>query len=843
MFCDNVNAKCQINVRKTAIAVMLLGCVLSCTRITEVKNSAARHFVQKSSWAESMLASRKVYLQNYTEYAIELGPWYTTGTLQSKGFSDSLFPEKKVDLQAKDKNGKALWTKNMSWPDGEVHELQGGVNAVTYLSREISADQDVTFTVSLGSDDGLEVWLNGKKLYSHDIGRGVKPDQERVDLPLKAGANEFLMKIHNKARDYGFYFDVFQNSAAVQLWHAIAARYPAQCKRMARDLAGGQHLKWFDQAKGVDVEKKMIESVLDDLGNVRRNTEKAKAEKTKIEKAKFEKEYKLLTRKNVSNQDRRWLDLYEKSSEHRDISEIIDINKRYLILPVNNSAPKRRIAVVIDGKNVREFLIHLGSDDPQYWVWLDVSRFRGKKATLLMNETPGNSRELSAIYQDDKLRNAETFYKEKHRQQFHFSSRRGWNNDSNGLVYYKGEYHLYYQHNPYGTRWDNMHWGHAVSTDLVHWNELPIAIYSTRFGDAAFSGSAVVDYNNTTGFKTGDEDVIVAAYTSTGRGESLAYSNDRGRTFTDYPGNPIMKHKGRDPKVIWYEPGKHWVIAIYEEVKQTNFKGIAFYSSKTLKKWTRTGQVNGFYECPEIFELPVDGDKSNTKWVVYGGDGAYMIGEFNGKTFTPDGPKIKYNYGRGFYASQTFNNIPKEDGRRIQIAWGQISTPGPFNQSMLFPVSLTLRTTNEGIRMFAEPVAEIKNIHDKKHTWKNKTLTPGQDLLSGITGELFHIRGSFKVNSTADIRFNVRGREVRYDAASQQLMYGGSAKLEPQNGIITLEILVDRNSIEIFGNNGRVYMPRGGRLDENNKKLKLSAKTGDVKVDLLEIYKLKSIWK
>ncbi len=822
--------------QKTATAVIIVGCVFSCTLIAEEQNDGAQYFVQKSTWAESMLASREVYIQNYTGYVAELWPWYTTGTMQAKGFDDPLFPEEKVDLKAKDKNGKALWTKNIRWQDGKVQYSKGGANAVMYLYRVINSDKAITVTASLGSDDGIEVWLNGKKLLSRNISRGAKPDQERVDLPLKAGANDFLMKIHNRTKgDTGFYFDIFQNSTAVQLWGAIAKKYPVQCKSMLRDLGGDQAMKWFDGAEGVDIEKKMITSVFESLESVR-----SKVEKGKDKKATFEEEYGVLAVNNVSNQDRRWLDLYDKCGSYRDELESLVINKRYLILPVNNNAPNRRITVVIEGKKVREFDIRLGSDDPKYWVWLDVSEFRGKRATLLMDNKPGYSKELAAIYLDDKLKNAETFYKEPARQQFHFSSRRGWNNDSNGLVYYKGEYHLYYQHNPYGTGWGNMHWGHAVSTDLVHWKELPIAIYPHEFGDWAFSGSAVVDYDNTAGFKTGNEDVIVAAYTSTGRGEVIVYSNDRGRTFTEYSGNPVVKHKGRDPKVLWYEPGKHWVMAVYDERPH---KGIAFYSSTDLKDWKFNSWIGGFYECPEMFELPVDGDKSKTKWVVYGGDGDYMIGEFDGKTFTPDGGKIKFHYGNCFYASQTFGDIPEKDGRRIQIAWGRIGTPGPFNQCMLFPVSLTLRTTTEGIRMFVEPVAEIKNIHGKKHTWKNRTLAVGQDLLAGLSGELFHIRGSFKVDSTADMSFNIRGREVRYDAASKQLIGRKPAKMEPQNGVITLEILVDRNSIEIFGNNGRVYMPIGGRLDENNKKLKLSAKTGDVKVELLEIYELKSAWK
>ncbi|MCH9021466.1 MAG: GH32 C-terminal domain-containing protein, partial [Planctomycetes bacterium] len=508
---------------------------------------------------------------------------------------------------------------------------------------------------------------------------------------------------------------------------------------------------------------------------------------------------------------------------------------KYLNIPVKHGGKKRTVSIIIDGHKVREFAIELADNEVDYWVWLDVEAFRGKRATLKVNSLAIQSKALEMIYQDNKVNAPKGFYKEKNRQQFHFSSKRGWNNDSNGLVYYKGEYHLYYQHNPYGWKWGNMHWGHAVSTDLVHWKELPIAIYPHRFGDWVFSGSAVVDKDNTAGFKTGTEDVIVAAYTSTGRGEAIAYSNDRGRTFTDYAANPVVKHSGRDPKIFWYEPAKHWAMALYSNIDKK--RTIAFYTSPNLKDWTYQSNVPGFYECPEIFELPVDGDEAKTQWVLYGADGNYMIGSFDGKTFIPDGDKIRFHTGNCFYASQTFNNIPAEDGRRIQIAWGRIATPGmPFNQCMLFPVVLTLRTTEEGIRMFTEPIAEIEIIHGKQYAWNNEILTPGKNPLSEITGELFHIRGLFDVGSAAQMGFLIRGTQVLFDAEKSQLSCNGkTATLKPKNGKITLEILVDRNSIEIFGNKGRVYMPIGQILPENNKTLALFSKGGHVKIDLLEI--------
>jgi len=516
--------------------------------------------------------------------------------------------------------------------------------------------------------------------------------------------------------------------------------------------------------------------------------------------------------------------------------------KRYLNLPVKHGAAKRRMSVTIDGKVVREFEIELADGEPDFWVFLDISGFKGKQATLQVNALGRGSKGLTSIAQSDTIKGTENLYREKHRQQFHFSSRRGWNNDSNGLVFYKGEYHLYYQHNPYGWNWGNMHWAHAVSTDLVHWKELPIAIYPHRFGDWVFSGSAVVDWNNTAGFKTGTEDVIVAAYTSTGRGEAIAYSNDRGRTFTDYEGNPVVKHRGRDPKVIWYEPGKHWVMALYSEIDKK--RTIAFYTSPDLKDWEYQSHIDGFYECPEIFELAIDGDKSDTRWVIYAADGNYMIGRFDGKVFTKESGKHQGNYGNCFYASQTYNDLPAADGRRIQVAWGRIATPGmPFNQCMLFPCVLTLRTTADGIRMFAEPIEEIERLHKKQHHWRNVALKPGQNILSELSGDLFHIESAFDTQDAERVGFVIRGVEVVYDVGKQQLScQGKTAPLKPQDGQVQLEILVDRTSIEIFANNGHVYMPIGIIGADDNRSLQVFGQGRNPKLASLAVYELDSAW-
>jgi fructan beta-fructosidase len=513
---------------------------------------------------------------------------------------------------------------------------------------------------------------------------------------------------------------------------------------------------------------------------------------------------------------------------------------RYLNLPVKHKAPRRRMSILVDGQPVREFEIELADAEPDYWVFLDLQPFRGKTLTLQVDRLPEGSQALKRIETADTVRGAENLYSEKLRPQFHFSSRRGWNNDPNGMVYHQGEYHLYYQHNPYGWDWGNMHWGHAVSADLVHWRELPIALYPRRFGDWCFSGSAVVDQDNASGFKTGDETPIVVAYTSTGRGECIAYSNDRGRTFTEFAGNPVVKHRGRDPKLLWYAPGKHWVMVVYDEA-EGKARDLAFYTSADLKTWQYRSRLGGYFECPELFELPVDGDPKNTRWVVYAADNEYCLGKFDGKIFSPIPGRHKGAQGDCLYAAQTFSNAP--DGRRIQIGWARIATPGmPFNQMMTFPVELTLRTTDDGVRMFANPVREIEKLHAKKHAWKD--VAPPAGPLPGVDGELFHIKAEFDPRGAGEVGLDVRGVPVVYDAKKQMLTCGkASAPLKAVGGKVRLEILADRTSLEIFANDGRVYLPVGVTPAASARGVRVITRGNPPHVTSLEIYELRSAWK
>ena len=246
-----------------------------------------------------------------------------------------------------------------------------------------------------------------------------------------------------------------------------------------------------------------------------------------------------------------------------------------------------------------------------------------------------------------------------------------------------------------------------------------------EFGDWAFSGSAVVDHDNRSGFYRGRvKDPIVAAFTSTGRGECIGfYIPDISRQiFYEYDKNPVVIHQGRDPKLLWHKPSNRWVMAVYDEFEGKQW--IAFYSSPDLKKWSFESRIEGFFECPDLFELPVSGKPGESRWVLYAADGAYVLGQFDGKKFTPDSKQKQRVWYGNFYAAQTFSDTP--DGRRIQIGWGNgIAFPGmPFNQQMTIPCELTLHSSAEGIRMFARPVAELASLRGKTQSWRD--LAPGR---------------------------------------------------------------------------------------------------------------------
>jgi fructan beta-fructosidase len=549
--------------------------------------------------------------------------------------------------------------------------------------------------------------------------------------------------------------------------------------------------------------------------------------------------------------------LAAKRPRRTDEEKEIVLNKSYLNLPVQNNVSKQKVSLVIDGKTFSEFDIRLAVDKPDYWTFMDISLLKGKKALLKARRVPVRSKGFGMIYQDDKPKEEDTIYKEKLRPQFHYTAKRGWLQDPVGLIYYDDLYHMFPLHYPYGWDEGRKGWGHAVSKDLIHWKELPMAIYPYD-NNSIYSGSAVVDKNNTSGLQTGQEKVMVALHSLSDKPvQCLAYSNDRGMTWTNYSGNPVIGDRRaivgnediRDPKVFRHEPTKKWVMVLFEGT------GNSIFTSDNLKDWEYQSHIDDSWECPELFELPVDGNPENTKWVMYGAAGVYMIGDFDGKKFTMETGKHYYSTGKLnsafkhkgiFYASQTYNDEPK--GRRIQLGWGIVEFPDmPFNQMITFPAELSLRTTSEGIRMCANPIEEIETLHIKKFTLTDIRIGDDgrRDLLKELKvdlGRLLHIKAEFEMGprkSYGVFGLRINGFEIEYDARHNRL---NDAFLNFEDGKIYLQILMDRSSVEIYANHGRLYLADAHFSVNFPKQLELYHLWGNVHLSKLQIYELKSIW-
>ncbi|MDQ6598916.1 glycoside hydrolase family 32 protein [Bacillus salipaludis] len=485
--------------------------------------------------------------------------------------------------------------------------------------------------------------------------------------------------------------------------------------------------------------------------------------------------------------------------------------------------------------------------------------------------------------------------KEKFRPQFHFSPESNWMNDPNGMVYYAGEYHLFYQHHPYGTTWGPMHWGHAVSKDLIHWDHLPIALAPDEHGDI-FSGCVVVDWKDSTGFFNGASGLVAIfthadQYPESGRPrqrQSLAYSTDHGRTWIKYEGNPVLVEDSitdfRDPKVFWHEETNRWVMILAAG------NHIRFYTSHNLMSWEFTSEFGaesgshaGVWECPDIFKLPVDGDLNSNKWVMIvsiGNDSAYVegsrtqyfIGQFDGVSFTnenSDETVLWLDHGRDNYAGVTWSDILKEDGRRIFIGWmsnWKYANETPtidWRSAMTLPRELTLKETSDGVRLVQTPVAEFESIRGEKQSWDNITFEPEENILADVSGDQVDIIAEFEFQSATEFGFKIRKSAdeettIGYDAIKNFLFIDrnrsgvsnfnkyfpckhGASLLKSDNRI-KMRILVDRSSVEVFANDGEVVLTDLIFPHPESNGLEIYTKGGSVNLVSLSIYQLSSIY-
>jgi fructan beta-fructosidase len=475
-------------------------------------------------------------------------------------------------------------------------------------------------------------------------------------------------------------------------------------------------------------------------------------------------------------------------------------------------------------------------------------------------------------------------YQENYRPQIHFSPKEKWMNDPNGMVFYKGIYHLFYQYYPNGITWGPMHWGHAESRDLFHWKELPIALYPDSLG-YIFSGSAVVDSNNTSGFGRNGKIPLVAVFThhdpireKVGRNdfqnESIAYSLDEGKSWTKYTGNPVLKNPGirdfRDPKVMWYAPGKKWVMTL------ATLDHVTFFSSPDLKNWKKKsefgkeiGAHGGVWECPDLFSLKL---KGKTYWIVIsnlnpggpnGGSATqYFVGEFDGNKFTPIDNDIRWlDYGPDEYAGITWSNT---NNRKIFLGWmsnwqyaGQVPTE-KWRNAMTIPKELALKQVDHNLFLTSNPVKELAGI-EQSPVDENNSLAKGKEIKNLPVQFLLKLSMD-RLTDYSIILSNDKEEKliVGYDNIGKRYYIdrtkSGKVDFNPEFAKISyaprltnaptsnIELVVDASSIELFADEGlsvmtSVFFPNGNFIH-----LQIKNHSGLI-IKNLKLLPLKSIWR
>jgi fructan beta-fructosidase len=474
-------------------------------------------------------------------------------------------------------------------------------------------------------------------------------------------------------------------------------------------------------------------------------------------------------------------------------------------------------------------------------------------------------------------------YKEKYRPQFHFTPPVNWMNDPNGLVYHKSEYHLFYQYNPFGNRWGHMSWGHAVSKDLVHWQHLPLALAEEK-DTMIFSGSCVMDINNTSGFAIQPGQIpMVAVYTAhiEGKNQSqhIAYSLDDGRTWTKYNHNPVLdlnKKDFRDPHVFWYEPQRKWVMSVVWPIE----KEIHFYQSKNLKQWQYmsrfgpAGDTTGIWECPALVKVPVEGKPNQSKWLLMHSPAPYMqyfVGEFDGYVFSNQKNVetiLRPDYGPDYYAAIIYNNLPANHVP-VSIGWvnnwnyaNDIPTT-PWKSAMSLPRRLSLKKKDGKWILIQQPVDEIRPLRSASSSWRNINVRSTHTLpVNGQNIELKLIAEpvSGSISGVRLAKGNGRYIEVGYDY-DKQLLYidrstagenGFNAAFPKQSryettvktnkGKLTLHIFFDKSILEVFSNNGEAVMTAQLFPAEKDDGVELFSNNKLIVFEKLDYWSLKSSW-
>lgn len=522
--------------------------------------------------------------------------------------------------------------------------------------------------------------------------------------------------------------------------------------------------------------------------------------------------------------------------------------RKYLVLPVNRRATGKGLEFYENGDLVYDLKVNLDLLDPEQHFYLNIERWAGKKLELKC-EPDMRFEPLQA----DARPHDGTLYEERYRPGFHFSARSGWLNDPNGLVYYRGRYLMFFQHNPVGHHWGNMHWGMAESDDLLHWTEREVALYPDERG-VVFSGSAIVDKRNATGLKENDHDAILLFYTAAGGSsvtsqersftQCLAYSTDGGLTFRQYDRNPVVPHleeRNRDPKVSYYAPKDCYIMALY--LAGCRF---ALLSSRNLLDWTLLQQIElvDDEECPDFYPLPVDDDPANVKWVFSAVTDKYLIGSFDGERFKPETETRLLHFGANSVASQSWSDIPEADGRRIRIAWNDFEVPNmPFNQSMTFPCEMKLRTFAGEPFLCAYPIREIERLYGDIRELPIGKLPAGHIHTEELPRRHYDISLRIAQAEQAVFRISAFGLDIACNGQTHELKcLGHTAPFESFGDRVELRLLADVAGVEIFINGGKAFLSVGFLMDYNLNRLEIGGADREITFEEARIAEIRSIW-
>lgn len=512
----------------------------------------------------------------------------------------------------------------------------------------------------------------------------------------------------------------------------------------------------------------------------------------------------------------------------------IEIKHKYLVFPVNTFCPQIKHRFYYDGDEVCRLNIKIDKENPSFTAYVDMSKYIGKVIELVLPEG------AETAFEESDVMDIPGLYKEDFRPTVHFTTRNGWTNDPNGLVYLNGEYHMFYQHNPCEAKWNNMSWGHAFSRDLIHWEEMDVALWPDKTGEM-FSGCGVIDERNLLGLQNGNTPTAVLYYTATDPFiQYMAYSTDGLRTIHKYgkPIVPTITNVNRDPSVIYCDEIGAYVMALFLE---NDVYGIL--TSNDLVNWELIQKFSfpGDYECPDLFHTICNGEK---KWVIMGARSRYMVGDMTKDGFIPCQDPITLSHWGSAYAGQSFSNTP--DGRIIRIDWDKWNIPNlKINGQMSVPNELTLEKHGDTYYLSAKPVREFETLYNKSTLLENVKLEKGSAKYINATPGAHIIKMSCEPTD-AIIELNVFGSRFTFDFGENLITFAGerTAPLTAVSKKLDLTLIVDKFSAEFYLDGGKVcsgIVDPSVSINFDCPYITLSA-SEETAIERLEITSLKSIW-